>query len=86
MIKEIFFFLSIFHQGNSNLFFFKVSESGVHRPPVAGIHGIESDCAYSIVLSTGYGDVDHGIEFIYTGSGGRDLSGIFYCPFKALNQ
>ncbi|KAF7280152.1 hypothetical protein GWI33_006328 [Rhynchophorus ferrugineus] len=53
-----------------------VAESGVHRPPVAGIHGQESDCAYSIVLSGGYeDDLDLGKEFYYTGSGGRDLSG-----------
>ncbi|XP_060537001.1 E3 ubiquitin-protein ligase UHRF1-like [Cylas formicarius] len=53
-----------------------VAESGVHRPPVAGIHGQEADCAYSIVLSGGYeDDVDNGNEFYYTGSGGRDLSG-----------
>ncbi|KAK2491768.1 hypothetical protein MC885_011406, partial [Smutsia gigantea] len=43
-----------------------VSESGVHRPHVAGIHGRSSDGAYSL---------DHGNSFTYTGSGGRDLSG-----------
>ncbi|KAK0099046.1 hypothetical protein PV326_008360 [Microctonus aethiopoides] len=54
----------------------QVSEAGVHRPHVAGIHGRESECAYSLVLSGGYeDDVDNGDEFIYTGSGGRDLSG-----------
>lgn len=54
----------------------QVSESGVHRPHVAGIHGREDDGAYSIVLSGGYeDDVDDGDEFTYTGSGGRDLSG-----------
>ncbi|XP_066597047.1 E3 ubiquitin-protein ligase UHRF1-like [Prorops nasuta] len=54
----------------------QVSEAGVHRPHVAGIHGRESDCAYSLVLSGGYeDDVDNGNEFLYTGSGGRDLSG-----------
>ncbi|GIY73226.1 e3 ubiquitin-protein ligase UHRF1 [Caerostris darwini] len=54
----------------------QVSESGVHRPHVAGIHGRENDGAYSIVLSGGYkDDVDEGEEFKYTGSGGRDLSG-----------
>jgi len=54
----------------------QVSESGVHRPPVAGIHGREEDGAYSIVLSGGYeDDADDGDEFYYTGSGGRDLSG-----------
>ena len=34
----------------------KVSESGVHRPHVAGIHGREHEGAYSIVLSGGYED------------------------------
>lgn len=54
----------------------QVSESGVHRPHVAGIHGRSNDGAYSLVLAGGYeDDVDDGIEFTYTGSGGRDLSG-----------
>lgn len=48
----------------------------MHRPHIAGIHGRETDCAYSLVLSGGYeDDVDNGDEFIYSGSGGRDLSG-----------
>uniref|UniRef100_A0A8C5KNB7 E3 ubiquitin-protein ligase UHRF n=1 Tax=Jaculus jaculus TaxID=51337 RepID=A0A8C5KNB7_JACJA len=54
----------------------QVSESGVHRPHVAGIHGRSNDGAYSLVLAGGYeDDVDHGNYFTYTGSGGRDLSG-----------
>ncbi|NXT67683.1 UHRF1 ligase, partial [Chaetops frenatus] len=54
----------------------QVSESGVHRPHVAGIHGRSNDGAYSLVLSGGYeDDIDHGNSFTYTGSGGRDLSG-----------
>ncbi|GCB69093.1 E3 ubiquitin-protein ligase UHRF1 isoform X1 [Scyliorhinus torazame] len=54
----------------------QVSESGVHRPHVAGIHGRSNDGAYSLVLAGGYeDDVDHGGDFTYTGSGGRDLSG-----------
>ncbi|XP_012278380.1 E3 ubiquitin-protein ligase UHRF1 isoform X2 [Orussus abietinus] len=58
------------------MFRLQVSEAGVHRPHVAGIHGRETDCAYSIVLSGGYeDDIDNGDEFMYTGSGGRDLSG-----------
>lgn len=58
------------------IFRLQVSEVGVHRPHVAGIHGRETDCAYSIVLSGGYeDDIDNGDEFLYTGSGGRDLSG-----------
>ncbi|XP_062510114.1 E3 ubiquitin-protein ligase UHRF1-like isoform X2 [Corticium candelabrum] len=52
------------------------SESGVHRPHVAGIHGKEREGAYSIVLAGGYeDDTDMGEDFTYTGSGGRDLSG-----------
>ncbi|KAJ7427209.1 E3 ubiquitin-protein ligase UHRF1 [Willisornis vidua] len=54
----------------------QVSEAGVHRPHVAGIHGRSNDGAYSLVLSGGYeDDIDHGNSFTYTGSGGRDLSG-----------
>ncbi|XP_064424557.1 E3 ubiquitin-protein ligase UHRF1 [Latimeria chalumnae] len=54
----------------------QVSESGVHRPHVAGIHGRSNDGAFSLVLAGGYeDDVDNGNEFTYTGSGGRDLSG-----------
>lgn len=54
----------------------QASEAGVHRPPVAGIHGKETVGAYSLILSGGYeDDVDNGEEFFYTGSGGRDLSG-----------
>ncbi|CAL9695451.1 unnamed protein product [Knipowitschia caucasica] len=54
----------------------QVSEAGVHRPHVAGIHGRSNDGAYSLVLAGGYeDDVDDGNEFTYTGSGGRDLSG-----------
>ena len=36
--------------------FTQVSEAGVHRPHVAGIHGREDEGAYSIVLSGGYED------------------------------
>ncbi|KAM9308657.1 E3 ubiquitin-protein ligase UHRF1-like [Gastrophryne carolinensis] len=54
----------------------QASESGVHRPHVAGIHGRSNDGAYSLVLAGGYeDDADDGTEFTYTGSGGRDLSG-----------
>ncbi|XP_025997047.1 E3 ubiquitin-protein ligase UHRF1 isoform X2 [Solenopsis invicta] len=62
--------------GTTWMFRLQVSEAGVHRPPVAGIHGREDDCAYSIVFSGGYEeDYDYGEEFLYSGSGGRDLSG-----------
>ncbi|XP_023326891.1 E3 ubiquitin-protein ligase UHRF1 [Eurytemora carolleeae] len=54
----------------------QLSENGIHRPPVAGIHASEKLGAMSIVLNGGYeDDVDNGEEFLYTGSGGRDLGG-----------
>ncbi|KAK6494512.1 E3 ubiquitin-protein ligase UHRF2-like [Huso huso] len=54
----------------------QVSEVGVHRPHVGGIHGRSNDGSYSLVLAGGFEDeVDRGDEFTYTGSGGRDLSG-----------
>lgn len=37
-------------------FLLQVSESGVHRPHVAGIHGRSNDGAYSLVLAGGYED------------------------------
>lgn len=62
--------------GTTWKFRIQVSEAGVHRPHVAGISGRSQDCAYSIVLSGGYeDDVDEGEKFLYTGAGGRDLSG-----------
>ncbi|CAG0895764.1 unnamed protein product [Darwinula stevensoni] len=62
--------------GTTWKFRLQVSEAGIHRPHVAGISGRENDGAYSIVLAGGYeDDKDDGEEFIYTGSGGRDLSG-----------
>ncbi|XP_033117513.1 E3 ubiquitin-protein ligase UHRF1-like [Anneissia japonica] len=64
------------HIGTLWKFRVQVSEAGVHRPHVAGIHGRETEGAYSIVLAGGYeDDEDNGEEFTYTGSGGRDLSG-----------
>lgn len=67
--------------------FLQVSEAGIHRPHVAGIHGRESDGAYSLVLSGGYeDDVDNGNEFLYTGSGGRDLSGNKRISGQSCNQ
>ncbi|CAN0890916.1 E3 ubiquitin-protein ligase ORTHRUS 2 [Linum grandiflorum] len=49
---------------------------GAHRPHVSGIHGQSSYGAQSVALSGGYqDDEDHGEWFLYTGSGGRDLSG-----------
>lgn len=49
---------------------------GAHLPHVAGIAGQSGVGAQSVVLSGGYeDDVDGGEWFLYTGSGGRDLSG-----------
>ncbi|KAL0700930.1 hypothetical protein Bca4012_057052 [Brassica carinata] len=49
---------------------------GAHFPHVAGIAGQSSYGAQSVALSGGYkDDEDHGEWFLYTGSGGRDLSG-----------
>ncbi|XP_050375965.1 E3 ubiquitin-protein ligase ORTHRUS 2-like [Argentina anserina] len=49
---------------------------GAHFPHVAGIAGQANHGAQSVVLSGGYlDDEDHGEWFLYTGSGGRDLSG-----------
>lgn len=39
------------------LFFcYQVSEAGVHRPHVGGIHGRSNDGAYSLVLAGGFED------------------------------
>ncbi|GBG84211.1 hypothetical protein CBR_g38183 [Chara braunii] len=49
---------------------------GAHLPHVAGISGQSESGAQSVCLSGGYADdEDHGEWFLYTGSGGRDLSG-----------
>ncbi|KAL8519931.1 hypothetical protein ACS0TY_010750 [Phlomoides rotata] len=49
---------------------------GAHFTHVAGIHGQSDYGAQSVALSGGYeDDEDHGDWFLYTGSGGRDLSG-----------
>lgn len=49
---------------------------GAHFPHVAGIAGQSNTGAQSVVLSGGYeDDLDEGEWFLYTGSGGRDLSG-----------
>lgn len=55
---------------------FECRQWGAHNPHVAGICGQEERGAQSVVLSGGYeDDEDHGEWFLYTGSGGRDLSG-----------
>ncbi|ESQ46164.1 hypothetical protein EUTSA_v10000657mg [Eutrema salsugineum] len=49
---------------------------GAHNPHVSGIAGQSDYGAQSVCLSGGYkDDEDHGEWFLYTGSGGRDLSG-----------
>ncbi|RZC77268.1 hypothetical protein C5167_001400 [Papaver somniferum] len=49
---------------------------GANFPHVAGIAGQSKHGSQSIVLSGGYvDDEDHGEWFLYTGSGGRNLSG-----------
>ncbi|KAH1062960.1 hypothetical protein GLYMA_02G309100v4 [Glycine max] len=49
---------------------------GAHLPHVAGIAGQSGYGSQSVALSGGYeDDEDHGEWFLYTGSGGRDLSG-----------
>ena len=48
-------------------------DAGIHRALQAGIVGVASTGAESIVLSGGYvDDQDLGNEIIYTGDGGRD--------------
>ncbi|MQL78777.1 hypothetical protein Taro_011207 [Colocasia esculenta] len=68
---------------------------GAHFPHVAGIAGQSDYGAQSVALSGGYeDDEDHGEWFLYTGSGGRDLSGnkrtnkeqSFDQKFEKLNQ
>ncbi|XP_006300831.2 putative E3 ubiquitin-protein ligase ORTHRUS 4 [Capsella rubella] len=49
---------------------------GAHLPHIAGIAGQALVGSQSVALSGGYlDDEDHGEWFLYTGSGGRDLSG-----------
>ncbi|GLT63525.1 hypothetical protein SLA2020_360840 [Shorea laevis] len=49
---------------------------GAHLPHIAGIAGQAKYGAQSVALSGGYvDDEDHGEWFLYTGSGGKDLSG-----------
>jgi len=62
--------------GMTWLYRIQLSEMGIHRPPVSGIHANKDLGAMSICLNGGYeDDVDNGEEFYYTGSGGRDLDG-----------
>ncbi|KAK7280955.1 hypothetical protein RIF29_08550 [Crotalaria pallida] len=49
---------------------------GAHVPHIAGICGQGTYGAQSVALSGGYvDDEDHGEWFLYTGSGGKDLTG-----------
>ncbi|KAJ9064825.1 E3 ubiquitin-protein ligase uhrf1 [Entomophthora muscae] len=60
--------------GSSWSFRIQMSENGLHRPSIAGIHGSGGNPAYSIVLQGGYEkDEDFGEYFYYTGAGGRDI-------------
>ncbi|KAL3421636.1 YDG/SRA domain-containing protein [Phlyctema vagabunda] len=63
------------HVGQSWLYRASCGSDGVHRPTISDIAGsATTGGAVSIVLSGGYPeDVDNGINFVYTGSGGRDL-------------
>uniref|UniRef100_A0A2K5ZYI5 RING-type E3 ubiquitin transferase n=1 Tax=Mandrillus leucophaeus TaxID=9568 RepID=A0A2K5ZYI5_MANLE len=56
--------------GSTWRFRVQVSEVGVHRPHVGGLHGRSNDGAYSLVLAGGFAD-----KFLYTGSGGKKLVG-----------
>ena len=62
-------------------------KEGVHRSPIAGIAGQAEEGCQSIVLAGGYeDDTDDGVEFIYTGSGGRDLSGNKRTAEQSMDQ
>lgn len=60
------------------------STAAVHAPTVAGISGnAQVGCCWSVALSGGAhhnDDVDLGLGFTYTGSGGRDLKGTASAP------
>lgn len=65
----------------------EVSEDGIHRPHVAGMSGTAATGCQSIVLSGGYSDdEDEGEAFLYTGSGGRDLSGNKRTAKQSMDQ
>ena len=51
----------------------ELSQTGLHRPRIAGISGRGRSGANSVVLAGGYEDTeDCGDEILYTGHGGRD--------------
>ncbi|CAM9845099.1 unnamed protein product [Chrysoparadoxa australica] len=65
----------------------EISEDGVHRPHVAGMAGTKDTGCQSIVLSGGYSDdEDEGDCFLYTGSGGRNLSGNKRTAKQSMDQ
>ncbi|CAM9338943.1 unnamed protein product [Discosporangium mesarthrocarpum] len=65
----------------------EVSEDGIHRPPVSGMAGTADGGCQSIVLSGGYSDdEDEGEAFLYTGAGGRDLSGNKRTAKQSMDQ
>lgn len=44
----------------------QVSEAGVHRPHVGGIHGRSNDGSYSLVLAGGFEDEVVGYLYFFT--------------------
>jgi len=64
----------------------QVLDDGIHRPPMAGIHGSVSEGAISIVLSHAYEeDKDFGNNFLYSGCGGRGSNSAKRVP-QVLHQ
>ena len=52
-----------------------LSQTGIHRPPIAEISGSDHEGYDSIVLNGGYeSDEDYSDEIVYTGQGGRSPS------------
>ncbi len=68
----------------------ELAKAGIHKPPMHGIWGRESEGACSIVLSGGYEDDIDEIDFIYyTGAGGQNIPGgkqVKDQEFKKQNQ
>lgn len=61
-IRKLIFFFLIQHY---YLVFCQVSEAGVHRPHVGGIHGRSNDGSYSLVLAGGFEDEVVGFTLYY---------------------
>ncbi|NWS48621.1 UHRF2 ligase, partial [Probosciger aterrimus] len=71
----------------------QVSEAGVHRPHVGGIHGRSNDGAYSLVLAGGFEDEVKGFQSLMkAGCGSRNtfhysnLVYLVYKNFKSLSR